>query len=76
MKWDTIKLGEVMDVKHGYAFDGKFFTDSGEYVLLSPGNFHESGGLKLKGDKEKYYAGEFPTEFLLNEGDMLVYERT
>ena len=72
MKWDTIKLGEVMDVKHGYAFDGKFFTESGEYVLLSPGNFHESGGLKLKGDKEKYYVGEFPAEFLLNEGDMLV----
>lgn len=72
MKWDKIKLGEVMDVKHGYAFDGKFFTDSGEYVLLSPGNFHESGGLKLKGDREKYYAGEFPTEYLLNEGDMLV----
>ncbi|MCX6843228.1 MAG: restriction endonuclease subunit S [candidate division WOR-3 bacterium] len=72
MKWDSIRLGDVMEVKHGYAFDGTYFADAGEYVLLTPGNCHESGGLKLKGDKEKYFAGEFPPEFLLNEGDMLV----
>lgn len=72
MKWETVKLGDVMNVKHGYAFDGKFFADSGDYILLTPGNCNESGGLKLKGDKEKYYVGEFPTEFLLSEGDMLV----
>lgn len=72
MKWDDIQLGEVMDVKHGYAFKSEFFSDTGELVLLSPGNCHESGGLKLKGDKEKYYAGEFPSEYLLNESDMLI----
>jgi type I restriction enzyme S subunit len=72
MKWDTIHLGEVMEVKHGYAFKGQNFANSGDFVLLTPGNCHESGGLKLKGDKEKYYVGEFPSEFLLAEGDMLV----
>ncbi len=72
MKWDTIQLGEVMDVKHGFAFKSEHFSDSGELVLLTPGNCHESGGLKLKGDKEKYYVGEFPAEFLLDEGDLLV----
>jgi type I restriction enzyme, S subunit len=72
MKWDTIRLGEVMDVKHGFAFKSEFFSDSGDYVLLTPGNCDESGGLKLKGDKEKYYVGDFLPEFLLNEGDMLV----
>ena len=72
MRWDHIQLGEVMDVKHGHAFKSEFFADSGAYVLLSPGNCHESGGLKLKGDKEKYYTGEFPSEFLLTERDMLV----
>jgi type I restriction enzyme S subunit len=72
MKWDDIQLGEVMDVKHGFAFKGEFFVNSGEYVLLTPGNCYESGGLKLKGDKEKFYAGDFPEEYLLNEGDMLV----
>ena len=72
MRWVSLKLGEVLDVKHGYAFKSEFFTDSGQYVLLSPGNCHEEGGLKLKGDKEKYYSGEFPAEYLMSEGDMLV----
>jgi type I restriction enzyme S subunit len=72
MRWDTIQLGEVMEVKHGYAFKSQYFADSGALILLTPGNCHESGGLKQKGDKEKYYVGEFPPEFLLNEGDMLV----
>ncbi|HEY4080847.1 MAG TPA: restriction endonuclease subunit S [Burkholderiaceae bacterium] len=72
MKWNSIRLGEVMDVKHGHAFKSEFFGDEGEYVLLSPGNCYESGGLKLKGEKEKYYTGEFPDEYLLSEGDMLV----
>jgi type I restriction enzyme S subunit len=72
MKWDSIQLGEVMDVKHGYAFKSQGFADSGDLVLLSPGNCQESGGLKRKGDKEKYYVGEFPPQFLLSEGDMLV----
>lgn len=72
MRWDTTSLGEFMDVKHGFAFKGESFADSGDYILLTPGNCHESGGLKLKGDREKYYSGEFPDEFLLHEGDLLV----
>lgn len=72
MKWDTIQLGEVLDVKHGYAFKGLNFSDSGDHIVLTPGNCHETGGLKLRGEKEKYHIGEFPAEFLLAEGDMLV----
>lgn len=72
MRWDRIRLGEFIDVKHGYAFKSEFFSDSGDRILLSPGNCYETGGLKLKGEKEKYYTGEFPSEYLLSEHDMLV----
>lgn len=72
MKWETIKLGSVLGVKHGYAFKGEYFTDSGQFILLTPGNCYEKGGLKLKGDKEKYYGAEYPDEYLLNEGDLIV----
>ena len=71
-KWSAHKLGELFQVKHGYAFKGEYFADSGEHVLLTPGNFREEGGLKLKGDREKYYTGDFPQEFLLREGDLLI----
>jgi len=70
--WETVNLGELFRIKHGFAFKGEFFSESGKYILLSPGNFQEEGGLKLKGDKEKYYIGEFPTEYLLNKGELLV----
>lgn len=72
VEWQSCKLGDLLEIKHGYAFKGQFFDDSGEYILLTPGNFREEGGLKLKGEKEKYYSGDFPEEFLLKSGDLLV----
>jgi type I restriction enzyme S subunit len=72
MSWETVKIGSLCKIKHGFAFKGKFFTNEGEYILLSPGNFFESGGLKSKGEKEKYYVGEFPSDYILNEEDLLV----
>lgn len=72
MKWESIRLGELIDVKHGWAFKGEYFADSGDLVLLTPGNCYESGGLKLRADKEKFYSGEFPDEYLLRKGDLLI----
>jgi type I restriction enzyme S subunit len=66
------KLGELFRVKHGFAFKGEYFASEGPHVLLTPGNFAKSGGLKLKGDKEKFYTGPVSTEFVLNAGDLLI----
>ncbi|GAB4175176.1 MAG: hypothetical protein Fur005_37110 [Roseiflexaceae bacterium] len=70
--WKKCKLGDYIRIKHGYAFKSEFFTDKGTYILLTPGNFQEGGGIKLKGEKEKYYSANFPDEYLLRKGDMLV----
>ena len=72
MSWSKITLGDVIEIKHGFAFKSEFFSDVGNYILLTPGNCHESGGLKLKGAKEKFYLGDFPEEYLLSTGDLLV----
>ncbi|MBC1193301.1 restriction endonuclease subunit S [Microcystis aeruginosa CS-558/01A06] len=72
MKWSKVALGSQIYIKHGFAFKGEFFSDSGKYILLTPGNCHETGGLKLKGDKEKYYVGDVPEEFILHQNDLLV----
>ena len=71
-QWRQRRLGDVLEIKHGFAFKGEFFSNTGEFVLLTPGNFREEGGLRLKGGKEKHYTGEFPEEFLLRQGDLLV----
>ena len=71
-QWRQRRLGDVLEIKHGFAFKGEFFSNTGEFVLLTPGNFREEGGLRLKGEKEKHYTGEFPEKFLLRQGDLLV----
>ena len=70
-EWRETSLGELVDIKHGFAFKGHFVHDdpSGD-VLLTPGNFSIGGG--FKGDKLKYYHGPVPDEFVLREGDLLV----
>lgn len=69
--WRTVTLGELVDVKHGYAFKGEFFSEAPtDNVLLTPGNFAIGGG--FKGDKHKYYDGPFPPEYILRPGDIIV----
>lgn len=70
--WSERPLGELVTIKHGYAFKSEFFTDAGDFVLLTPGNFQERGGYSDRGDKQKFYVGEIPDGFVLDEGDMLV----
>lgn len=70
--WSEAPLSSLCDIKHGFAFKSEFFTSDGEYVLLTPGNFYESGGYRDRGEKQKYYCGEIPSGFVLRQGDLLV----
>lgn len=71
-RWAAQLFAELFEVKHGYAFEGEFFSNEGEYVLLTPGNFYEEGGYRDRGRNQKYYTGEVPGEYVLNCGDLLV----
>ena len=66
------KMGDFLRVKHGFPFLGEFFSTRGKYIVLTPGNFYESGGFKRTLGKEKYYISEFPEEYLCSEGDLIV----
>ena len=72
MSWREITLGDEIEIKHGFAFKSQYYADSGRYVLLTPGNCFERGGLRLKGNREKYYIGAIPDEFVLSTGDLIV----
>jgi type I restriction enzyme S subunit len=71
-RWVEKPISELCDIKHGFAFKSEFFTPEGDYVLLTPGNFYESGGYRDRGEKQKYYTGEIPRDYVLSEGDLLV----
>jgi type I restriction enzyme S subunit len=70
--WRNCKLGDLLEIKHGYAFRGEYFANAGSHIVLTPGNFYEEGGFKDKGDKEKFYNGPIPPDYVLNEGDLIV----
>ena len=51
---NRMKLGEILSVKHGWAFKGEYFAEDGEQSILTPGNFFEKGGFKPNNGKERY----------------------
>ena len=70
--WVEKTLSGLCDIKHGFAFKSEFFTNEGDHVLLTPGNFYESGGYRDRGEKQKYYCGDIPSGFILEKNDLLV----
>ncbi|MCU7840523.1 MAG: restriction endonuclease subunit S [Candidatus Thiodiazotropha sp. (ex Troendleina suluensis)] len=69
--WDVKPLSYYLDVNHGYAFKGEYFSDKPtDNILLTPGNFKVGGGFKF--DKLKYYDGPIPERYILDRNDLLV----
>jgi len=69
--WEIKKIGDFVEIKHGYAFKGEYFTDEpNENIVLTPGNFCIGGG--FKSDKFKYTIEKYPSEYILNPNDIIV----
>lgn len=70
-EWRNVTLGDLFSVKHGFAFQGEYFSDTPQkYSLVTPGNFSIGGG--FKNDKEKFYDGPIPQGYMLSKGDVIV----
>lgn len=65
------RLGDIIDIKHGYAFDGDHIVqeDNG-IVLVTPGNFRIGGGFQE--EKCKFFTGVIPDDYVLSAGDFIV----
>jgi type I restriction enzyme S subunit len=72
MSWREVQLGDGIHVKHGFAFKGEHFAASGEHMVLTPGNFLEKGGFRVRDGKERFYHADFPEEYLLKEDELIV----
>lgn len=71
--WKLLRLGELCDLKQGFAFKGEFFSSEiGPYVLTTPGNFYEKGGFRDRPSKRKYYKGPANPEFILKPGELII----
>ncbi|MGV1950978.1 restriction endonuclease subunit S [Agrobacterium vitis] len=69
--WTPARLGDLVEIKHGYAFKGEYFRDDPPgQILLTPGNFAIGGGFQF--GKVKYYVGPQAPDYVLSAGDLLV----
>ena len=65
------QLSNFIKVKHGFAFKGDFIsTKNNGVVLVTPGNFKIGGGFKE--DKCKFFSAEYPKEYVLKAGSLIV----
>ena len=66
-----ITIGDVAEIKHGWAFPGSGITEyPSENVLVTPGSFKIGGGFKK--DNKKFFNGYYPDEYLLTPDDLIV----
>lgn len=64
--WQTRKLGELLQIQNGYAFDSKKFSPSGEMPLI------RIRDLKTGIDTETKYSGDYDEKYVVRSGDFLI----
>lgn len=70
--WEVSPLIGKISITHGFAFASQHFSSHGPFRLTTPGHFFEKGGFRNIGEKQKYFTGSVPAEFVLEGGDMIV----
>lgn len=68
-----VKLGEVLDVKRGMSLSGEFYSETGEKIRLTLGNFnYPGGGFKKNTSKtDLFFTGPVKPEYILKKGDII-----
>lgn len=73
--WECLRLSDLCDIKHGFAFDGADFSNlvpAGNPLVITPGNFTEEGKLLFNDKNSKRLNGKVPEAFRFNVGDLVV----
>lgn len=69
--WRALRLGDAVEIKHGYAFPGTGFSSDPSYpTVVTPGNFRIGGGFQEA--KVKTFTGDVPDGFVLQAGELIV----
>lgn len=71
--WEQRKLGDVLSLENGYAFQSEFFTDEKTgRIVTTPGNVSVDGGFIRSGGKNYSAQGPCPNKFIFQSGDIFV----
>jgi type I restriction enzyme S subunit len=72
--WNRTSLGDLVDVVHGWPFKSEFFVEpaDGHPIVVNIGNFRYTGGFRFESTTVKGYTGNFPPDYVLKPGDVLL----
>lgn len=66
------KLGELLKVKHGFAFKSENYVEKSQYALVTLANISSTNDFQYNEEKTTYYGASFPSEFILQSGDLIM----
>ena len=66
------RLGDLFSIQQGFAFKSEKYLTKGRYVLCTLGNISSDNNFKYDLSKANYYPDDFPKNFVLKEGDLII----
>jgi type I restriction enzyme S subunit len=72
--WRDVTLGSLARIKHGWPFKSQYFSEPlpGTPIVINIGNFSYTGGFRFDSTTLKGYSGEFPKEYELGAGEIVI----
>ena len=61
---NKVKLGEILKIKHGFAFKSENYVDESEYALVTLANISSTNNFQFNKDKTTFYGAPFPDDFI------------
>jgi type I restriction enzyme S subunit len=73
-QWSRVRLGDVIQVEHGWSFKSEFFSEDreGNPIVVNIGNFRYTGGFRFGETRVREYLGDYPNEYELEPDDILL----
>jgi type I restriction enzyme S subunit len=72
--WERVRLGDLVRIAHGWPFKSELYSEelTGRPIVVSIGNFNYTGGFRFDSTTVKEYRGDYPSEFNLSPGAILL----
>lgn len=73
-RWQRVRMGDIAAIKHGWPFKSRHFAEqlTGRPVVVAIGNFEYTGGFRFASTTVKEYHGEYPRQYELSPGDIVM----
>ncbi|MGE9896406.1 restriction endonuclease subunit S [Anaerovoracaceae bacterium SGI.195] len=69
---NKVKLGEILKIKHGFAFKSENYVDESKYALVTLANISPTNNFQFNREKTTFYGASFPDGFALKDDDLIM----